>query len=320
MRATNAIRRLREQLGDAATTAAVTSTPSTYPQGYIPPLPRTPSDPISPGFARVLPAYPADAMDYGVSPAQIAPSQIAPNSERLGVARGGDALPVWPTRLHGMRDFAATLSYEPGEFDPAPYTLTPPFAVPAGYIAIVRRYRFLIEPPVVAVSPATATLSFLLDGQPVPYLSGIPVDSFMTDYSDLWLEANAFQNISAQLSVVDGNGDPVELGVVRIMVMLYGELRRPGPYAPANTCCYDDLPPPAPLPVPEAAPPATITPAFQRKPPVKAPLPAQPSKSPPPKAPLPAAPAPAPRPQQRSLPSPVPTAKALPVFRRSKRR
>lgn len=297
--AQNAIDRLREQLGE------LIPAPTAQDYGYLAPLPLVARDGYAVTALRPLPAYePSDSVQP-TSSAQVPPSSVAPAAQGItpnGPYSKGDALPVWQTRLSGMREFTRTLTEDVAAED-TPLTLS--FTAEAGYITIIRRFRFSIEPPLAAVTMASSRLSFLLDGAPVPFCAGIPVESFMPGTSDIYIEANALQTVSVRLDNVDGGGgeDPIEISG-RLLVTLYGELRPPVPYRPALTCCDGGQSTPEPLPAPppivsmelppvqRASPPgASRVPTYAPKPPPKPqPAPVARPAPPPPPAPRPAAP------------------------------
>lgn len=212
----NLVQRRRAQIDEALADVLVADR---VPVHYLPltdPDPRPPSKYPLPLISRVLSYIGVGTRASGRVRALAEQREQAKNLPRGAPPVEISVMPVWDSRLVNMRDFLATPSIA-GELVPGTHNLT--YVVPAGYTAFLRKFRYIIEPPIVA-APTEVRATLVVDEAIVPDFVSIPFGSAMADYQDTFVIARQGQRIT--LRVVTTIGLPAGTSFI---AFLYGNLR-----------------------------------------------------------------------------------------------
>jgi hypothetical protein len=166
--------------------------------------------------------------------------------------------PAWESRLENMRDFLAPIRLDLVEVV-TPFALTlSSYAVPQGYTAFWKTFRFFFDPVPAALRPTNTLITLLVDGDPVPDYYNLPLGPFMTDPQATfpWPIASGRQ-LSIRLAVTAAVGNVSSTA----WCLLYGNLRLSTGLAPTREVGERIVTPPPPvravpvIPAPMARPP-----------------------------------------------------------------
>lgn len=130
-------------------------------------------------------------------------------------------MPTWESRLVNMRDFLAMPVNDPGEGAPfaAPGVLQLSYLVPEGYIGILKRFRYHMEPIPVALFNEVL-VSLFVDELPVPDFTNLPMGPDLGEYQDTFVIAKSGQSFVLRIEAT------VALPAVdTVYALLYGNLR-----------------------------------------------------------------------------------------------
>lgn len=257
--ARNAIDRIREQIGLADATPAA---PQSVAPTVLHPLPTTTRG-VEPPRMRALPsvqgrpfylepqAFDAGSQDY-IARQRVQLEDVPKGAPSESVL----VYPAWESRLVGMRDFLAPITATLIEVvTPATVQLSA-YAVPQGWTAFWKTFRFFLDPVPAALTPTNTLVTLLVDGDPVMDYFNLPMGPLMTLPEKTFVIAAEGRRLSLRIAFTAavGNVSATAWG------LLYGNLRPRTGAAPANEVGERDSSPPPPAPIA----PAAAVPAPQR--------------------------------------------------------
>lgn len=266
----NGIERLRDRwgLGDAEPAPSVWN--GEGPGVAVHPLPTTArGEPIP--YSRPLPALP-DRPLYDPNESAAAGSQdytARQRSQLDGLLKGAppDPLlvyPAWESRLVNMRDFLAVLTFtgfQEGIFAGPGVMVLAPYAVPQGYTAFLKEFRFFMDPLPAQLSESNTFITLTLDTAPIPDFVNLPLGALMNAFQKTFVIAEQGRLLGMSINITAD----VQIGG-GVYALLYGNLRMRTGAMPAREV---GAPPPPPYVPPPAAPVYVPPPAPREPPPEK---------------------------------------------------
>lgn len=272
--ARNAIDQIRARAGlgeaEAPVAAAITGG---YPSQFHP-LPGTAREAPAP-WSRPLPNFPGRALwdDPISSDAGSVDYAARQRSQLDDLAKGSPndpmlVYPAWESRLINMRDFLGVLSftaYQEGVFMGPAVMVLDPYAVPQGYTAFVKEFRFFMDPVPAQLSESNTFLTLTLDSGPVPDFVNLPLGALMQFPQKTFVIAEQGRLLGMSINITADV--QISQGAVGVYALLYGNLRMRTGAMPARE--VGAAPPPPYMPPPPQ-------PQFTPSPPPRTPPPPKP--------------------------------------------